>query len=218
MKRYSFYLLLAVSCLACNSQETADTTTTPATSAAAQGTTTTPKPVSTPDSLYEIVPGERIGRTYIGQPVAEATKDLGRPDAGDAAMGKAWGTWNGDGADSLQHQLSIYSVTNFDGGPEISRVQQVRITSPSFATRSGVETGKLLSEVRQSFPALKAVGYYPGQQQRVYIYDSPREGIAFDVALPDSTVTAITVHKPGEQAPTPYVGLHQGMVLLNAAQ
>jgi hypothetical protein len=213
MKLQSLYFILCATCLACNSNDPADTAATQATFE----TDTATKPTSTPDSLYEIVPGDRIGRTYIGQRVDEATKDLGQPAWGDAAMGKAWGTWYGKGTDSLQHQLSIYSTRDTLDGQETMLVQQVRVTSPSFVTANGIHTGSLISEIRQFFPGISAVGYYPDQQQqRVYIYDDAAQGIAFDIALPDSTCTAIAVHRKGENVAATYLPLHPGLVTLGS--
>jgi hypothetical protein len=213
MKLHRLYVILCATCLACNSNEPADTAATQITFETDAAT----KPTSTPDSLYEIVPGERIGRTYLSQKVEEATKDLGQPDWGDAAMGKAWGTWNGEGPDSLRHQLSIYSTRDTVDGQEAMLVQQVRVTSPSFVTTNGIHTGFLISEIRQYFPGIKAVGYYSDQQQqRVYIYDDAAQGIAFDIALPDSTCTAIAVHRKGEKIVDTYLPLHPGLVKLDS--
>lgn len=62
------------------------------------------------DSTRLIIPGERLGHIFIGENAENLDSVLGKPDLSDAAMGKAWLTWNGnpDNEGNLS-RLDIYT-------------------------------------------------------------------------------------------------------------
>lgn len=83
-------------------------------------------------------------------------------------MGKALSTWYSDSAATARHQLNIYFVRTKVHEQEAFRVQQIRVTSPEFATASGLHTGTNLDSIRHQFPLIRSIAYYPeGLKNRV---------------------------------------------------
>ncbi|AKD02456.1 hypothetical protein PKOR_04140 [Pontibacter korlensis] len=174
-----------------------------------------PKP-NTPDSAYLIVPGKSIGHIRLGMSAETVTKRLGKPDSGDAAMGKALSFWIAKQPQEPRHYVAVYTVTDFDGRSEKPKVQQVQVTSPRFRTRNGIGTGMLLSEIRKQFNNLQPLAHYLNKQkQEVYIYDDQEQGIAFEVTVLDSLCTAITIHRKGENMTDVYLPLYPDITWLN---
>ncbi|KQR71115.1 hypothetical protein [Pedobacter sp. Leaf176] len=66
---------------------------------------------------------------------------LGRPDDGDAAMGKAWGIWySKDLTSGQRNEFAIYASYK-DTSMRVRDVKQIRITSPEYKTQDGFTTG-----------------------------------------------------------------------------
>ena len=86
------------------------------------------------DAAWLIVPGESLGRIKLGTDAAGLEKILHKPDASNAAMGKAWLTWKGKRDEhNNATELNIYT-TYKDSTMQQKTVQQIRTTSSSFAT------------------------------------------------------------------------------------
>lgn len=207
--KHTLYLILALAAFlaSCQSQENSRQTepdTVPADTTAAQP----PKPPA-PDSTYLIVPGGSIGKVKVGMYGEALARILGEPDSSDAAMGKALYFWEGE---QPAHYVSVFTVTDFGGQVEKPVVQQVQITSPRFLTKDSIGTGMPLSEIRQKYGPLRPLAYFQNaQRQQVYIFDNQAQGIAFEVTLPDSLCSAITVHPKGEDMADIYLPLHPDM-------
>jgi hypothetical protein len=79
------------------------------------------------------------------------------------------------------------------GGPDetISRVKQIRVTSPQFKTAEGIGTGATLTELSARY-SIKAVDQY----KQLKVYDDLQHGIAFDVDSITNRCVAISVHAP----------------------
>ncbi|WP_276499818.1 hypothetical protein [Pontibacter litorisediminis] len=208
LSQQALYLVFFLSLLSCQSQESSEQQAAPA--AVPPADTASAPATATPDSTYLILPGESIGKVKLGMPGSELTSILGKPDSTDAAMGKALLYWlNG------QHYLVIYTVADFGGQDERPKVQQVQVNSPQFQTPDGIGTGKALPEIRQKYGRLKPLAHYQDeQQQQVYIFDAQQQGIAFEVTLPDSLCTAITIHPKGQNVTDTYLPLHPDMTRL----
>ncbi len=168
------------------------------------------------DSAYLIVPGKSIGQIQLNMPARQVNLILGKADSGDAAMGKALSFWLSKQATGQpQHYVAVYTVTDFGGKKDLPKVQQVQVTSPQFQTAKGIGTGKPLSAIRKHFSNIRPIAYYQNAlQQQVYIYDDQEQGIAFEVALPDSLCTAVTIHPKGENMADIYLPLHPDITRL----
>jgi hypothetical protein len=158
--------------------------------------------VAAVESDWLIVPGQRIGETALGDDPQPLIARLGRPDASDAAMGKAWLVWKGHRQGNTLAVFTTYADTSMIR----KAVRQIRITASRFQTASGIHTGLKLPEIRQAFPHLQpAENTGPDAALR---YDDPAQGISFEVEKPGAQVicTAILVY-PAGSIPTAYLPL-----------
>lgn len=209
--KHPLYLALLLGLLCCQSRESSNQkeNSNPAEPVA---DTTAPAP---PDSAYLIVPGESIGRVNLGMSATELHDIMGDADSGDAAMGKSLQFWLSK--DTLRHRkyVAAYTVNNFDGTGSPPEVQQLQVTSPEFRTGEGLGAGSPFAEIREQFGQLEPLAYYTNEQgQQVYIYDAQAQGIAFEVAVPDSISTAVTVHAKGTDVTGTYLPIHPDMTRL----
>lgn len=178
-------------------------------------TSTPPQPIvekATPDSTFLIIPGLRIGQVSLGQTAEQVSNKLGKPDSGDAAMGKALSYWFGKNRKS--HVVAVYFSRSYTDGPEDNLlVQQVRVNSPTFKTPENISAGSSIATIRRHY-TIAPIAYYQAGQQRIYIFDDASKGIAFETAVPDSSCIAVTVHKAGEDVTNSYLPMHPDMTRL----
>lgn len=209
MKRIPYFIILSSLCFAsCQSKENTEEA---AVGTAAIEQAPAPQPV---DSAFLIIPGERIGKVNVGMLSEELAAVLPEPDSTDAAMGKALLYWLSKES-GQQDYLAVYTEADFGSDNPKPTVKQIQVTSPAFQTPDNIHTGTPLSEIREKYTNLKPLAYYQNEaQQQVYIFDDQAAGIAFEVALPDSTCTAITVHQKGKDMTNAYLPLHPGMTKL----
>ncbi|MDQ1142293.1 hypothetical protein [Pedobacter agri] len=159
------------------------------------------------DSAFLVVPGKSIGEISLGENMTEVGKKLGRPDAGDAAMGKAWGIWySKDSTDGQKNELAVYSSYR-DTSMMVKEVKQIRITSAQFKTRNGLTTGGPEAVTKLKFPAMELVSSYLNQSKdTVNVYDSRQDGIGFEFLKGKSI--SITVHPVNQSVNGTYLTLH----------
>lgn len=150
-----------------------------------------------------ITPGGGIGRVTIGENTDSVINALGKPDAGDAAMGSQLMTWYA-GHDSAGHQTNVFGHRNMGAADEaISRVKAIRVTSPDFKTAELLRTGLSFDEIKVYFSTTKKSGGTKGRS----IYEDPRAGIAFEVDG-KNICRAIIVFGPGAGSGT-YLSMGQ---------
>ncbi|WP_374163330.1 hypothetical protein [Arcticibacter sp. MXS-1] len=152
------------------------------------------------DSVWLLVPARSAGQTKLNAKTEELVKRLGKPDGGDAAMGKTVSVWFND-HDSLSNSLSVYSVRS-SPPDESYKIRQIRVTSPAFKTPEGLHTGSPIGEIRRAYPLTKTESY-KDKGKRYALYDS-EQGIAFEVG-PDSSCVAIIIHEKGLDRQTTYL-------------
>lgn len=212
MKRILFSVLAIAALHACNNAKKDDVklkefkmpdsaASTPVTAAA---------PVAVQDTLKHaandtIVAGKSIGHVSIDEKMELVGAELGKPDDGDAAMGKALSIWkskpSGKAGDTVSHTITIYSTTNFGDKDEAPRVQNIRVTSPFFKTAEMVKCGSTLVFIKMQYPTVKkptATYTDKATGEEIAIYDEQKEGIAFEINAGGKCV-AIGVHKPGKR-------------------
>jgi hypothetical protein len=149
----------------------------------------------TSDSL--IVPGERIGQTYLGHDGAETLKRLPKPSGVDRGMSQSRQVWKSKPGGPLE-TLFIYAVNNgaIDVEPSDGvTIELIRVTAKYFRTANGISTGSTLEQIRKAFPDAVPLNDVPN------IYDDLKEGIAFEFSnkpTSGSPCIAITVHPPGD--------------------
>jgi hypothetical protein len=180
------------------------------------------KDISTPqDSINEkksriisagrlIVPGISIGNILINENMDSVFQQLGKPDAGDAAMGKSLSTWylQPKTNDSImQPQINIYAGRNMGIGREISRVIQIRVTSSQFATSKDIHTGASLTAVTNEFKNLKKVSVYKTGKNLIDVFSDAANGIAFEFDTTQKCI-AIIVYEPTKNVHETYIPVH----------
>lgn len=157
-----------------------------------KGSDTTAMDKPTVHSDFLLVPGQSAGHTHLNEDLAQVVNRLGKPDGGDAAMGKAVSVWYAL-HDTSGYSTAIYSSRNM-GNDDIARVKEIRVTSPAFLTAEGIHVTSPLSMIRKHY-GVKMTETYRDQNVRYKVFDSDR-GIAFEIG-PDSICKAIVIHQPG---------------------
>ncbi|RAU81463.1 hypothetical protein [Pontibacter arcticus] len=173
-----------------------------------QADTTQAVTAPAPDSSFMIVPGVSMGQIRVGDTSEKVTATLGKPDSGDAAMGKALSVWVSKKQNAEpQHTVSVFFSRNGTEMPANLFARQIRINSPVFKTPEAIQTGSSLAAIRQHYRVAPFAYYLNKQQQRVYIFDDQAQGIAFEITTPDSTCTAITIHDKTKDITNSYIPL-----------
>lgn len=155
-----------------------------------------------------IVPGKSIGQTALNDNGAEVTKRLGRPDAGDAAMGKSLSIWYAN-HDTTSYQTMVYASRQIGTNDETSRVKQIRITSPWFVTKDSVQVGSTLEQIGKTYQT-KKVAYFTKAGQMFNIYRA--DGIAFEID-PQQKCTAIIVFDADSNPGSTYLPFYDNLKL-----
>lgn len=148
-----------------------------------------------------LIPGKSAGRFLIGDADSTIFAELGKPDFGDAAMGKAVSIWYPNG--KRNQPLSIFTSRDM-GNDETARIKQIRVTSPDFQTVQSIGVGSSLREISDIYP-LQIVETYDRDGQTYTVYNA-NEGAAFEVDAAYRCV-AIIIHETGATIPT-YLPLH----------
>lgn len=151
-----------------------------------------------------IVPGKSIGHITLRENADSVYKALGKPDSGDAAMGKSLSTWYAN-HNPTGYQTQIF-CSRYMGSPaeNTSRVKQIRVTSPFFKTKEGIGTGAVLAQVQAKFKVIKTASY-SNKKPPYDIYDS-KNGIAFEIS--DKKCTAVIIYLPGDRGGINYLPFH----------
>lgn len=159
------------------------------------------KTVTIPASQL-IVPGKSIGLTRIGQTAEETVAVLGKPDEGDAAMGKSLSTWYSK--NNPAYKTQVYSSIQSGADGDMPKVKSIRINNPFFETVNGIKTGSTLKEILAQFPAILLTGSYRSFNKTIKVYDDAQAGIAFEIDGND-ICKGICVHSTDEKAHVQYL-------------
>lgn len=177
--RYLLLVLTAIAFAACNSSTKttplADTPVKADTASQNNDTLLLNKPVV---AGQLIVPGKSVGQTTLNEDAEAVFKRLGKPDAGDAAMGKALSIWYA-GHDTTGYQTMIYTARQMGTDDEVTRVRQIRVTSPWFTTAEGIHSGSTLQQINKVYEVKKSATFTL-KNETYTIYRSAK-GIAFEV-------------------------------------
>ena len=148
-----------------------------------------------------ITPAKSIGKISLKETADSVYKDLGKPDSGDAAMGKSLSTWYAD-HDPKGYQTQIFCARNMGNADEnVSHVKQIRVTSPYFKTKEGIGVGTTLTQIESKFKVVKTASY-PTKKLPYDIYDA-QTGIAFEIL--NGKCRAVIVYLPGDRGGITYL-------------
>ncbi|MGN7990171.1 hypothetical protein ACTJKC_22715 [Pedobacter sp. 22226] len=202
MKNIKFALLgLSISLVACQSANNKSQDKTDSAS------NLTPATTQVVDERFLIIAGKSIGEIALGEDMEQVGKKLGRPDAGDAAMGKAWGIWySNDSTAKHPNEIAVYSSYR-DTSMRVKDVKQIRITSDQFKTKDGLATGSTLEATKSKFPGIEKLSAYLNEEKdTVTVYDAKKDGIGFEFLKGKSI--SLTVHPVNIPVNATYLTLH----------
>ena len=148
------------------------------------------------DRALLLIPGVSAGKVAIGQDAEEVYTLLGKADAGDAAMQKSVAIWYKD-HDPKSFATSIYTVRDTGDNPA-ARIQQIRVSSPSFSTQDLIGVSSKLEAIQKKYEVTKLTDVNTDGSM-LEIYDSLK-GIAFEIK--DGICKAIIIHKANENLKT----------------
>lgn len=152
-----------------------------------------------------IVPGKSIGKILLKEDSKKVYDMLGKPDSGDAAMGRSLSTWYAD-HDKNGYATQVFCTRNMGNPDELtSRVKQIRVTSPYFKTKEGIGAGSTFNEIDAVFTVKKSVSY-PKKNPPYSIYDTGK-GIAFEIDQHKKCM-AVIVYLPGDKGGITYLSFH----------
>lgn len=160
------------------------------------------------DSL--IVPGVGVGDIKLDVDAAPVMKKLGKPDAGDAAMGKAVATWF-EQHDATEYALTIFTAKDMGNSP-VPITKQIRVTAPTYKTKHGIGISSTLTDIQKAF-AVKEVAGYRLQQETVTVY-ADSSGIAFEINK-NLRCIGIVIYPKGDLHRDTYARLVPGSSSLN---
>jgi hypothetical protein len=152
-----------------------------------------------------IKPGLGIGKISLEEGLDSVMQVLGRPDAGDAAMGSQLTTWYAN-HDTAGYRTSIFSRHNMGNkGENVSHVKKILVTSPWFKTAEYMSTGNTMKDISKYY-MLKKGSSYKANGQTINTYTDMAKGISFEIDE-DGKCVSILVHKPNSAADT-YLNMH----------
>ena len=124
----------------------------------------------------EIIPGKSLGKILLNENATAVLDSLGKPDSGDAAMGKAISTWNkGDG-----NLLTLYTSTQM-GVENFSRIKAIRSLSKDFKTVDNLGVSSSLDDLKRYY-RLTPIGKFTFNGKHYFLYTTPK-GIAFEIGM-----------------------------------
>jgi hypothetical protein len=210
---YLFAVMIAATTVSCRQKTSTNQTEkqvadTQKTTSAKQDSSITNNTIITSDQL--ITPGKSIGKTAINENSAAVIKRLGKPDAGDAAMGKSVSIWYAK-HDTAGYITQIY-FTKQMGVDDTSRAKLIRVTSPWFKVKEDINVGAPVKNAMGKLRLVK-IGEGNGKQGLYTLYDDAKSGIAFE-ADNKGTCTGITIHEPGKKLAPNYLAFFPDLKML----
>ncbi len=141
-----------------------------------------------------IVPGKSIGQTRLDDDMDQVIARLGKPDGGDAAMGKSTSVWYTD-HDTAKASTTIFASRQMGTADEKARVKQIRVSSPWFKTADGVMTGADKATIEKAYPHLAKAGSPIAKDT---VYADKAAGIAFEFDGQDKCSAIIVMLPEGK--------------------
>lgn len=123
----------------------------------------------------QIIPGKSLGTIILNQDATAVLDSLGKPDSGDAAMGKAISTWKK--GDNL---LTLYTTTQM-GVENFSRIKAIRSLSKDFKTVDNLGVSSSI-DVLKRYYRLDPIGKFTFNGKHYFLYSTPK-GIAFEIGM-----------------------------------
>lgn len=149
----------------------------------------------TPDNLL-IVPGQHIGRVFIGDSKAAVHRRLGTPQRTFKLAGgvtsELWRSKTGTNENGSPYTLEVLYRSG--------SVTQIETTNPAFKTQSGLSKASFMGEWNDFYENdkdLRISKYrYPRKPTQMY-QDWMKQGVAIEVEYTEATTHTVIVHRCG---------------------
>ena len=157
-----------------------------------------------------IIPGKSIGRVFLNEHRDSVLQNLGKPDAGDAAMGKSVSIYINKENNT---EFKIYFLTNMGAQNEAPRAKIFHTNSSFYTTNNHISVGSNLQTIQKGFPSLKLIANVVLNKNSLQLYDAAKEGIAFDIDS-KNICRGISIHVPGETFRPTYLPFYDSFKLI----
>lgn len=155
----------------------------------------------------QLVPGQSVGKIYLGDAEPSLDSILGKPQSGDAAMCKSWKRWQwGDPV----HVLEVFE--SCDPKKDMKKtVQQIRFSGIPYETQDHISLKSTFAKIQETFTGLKAVATFKDKTtgKQMIIMDQKQDGIAFvfnsEDNQPQGNCQMIIVHQRGQDPISTYL-------------
>lgn len=168
---FCFSILLFFNCTEKRSKETEK----PLTQSEANSPTILAENSKKDNYANQIIPGKSLGSIILNQNATTVLDSLGKPDSGDAAMGKAISTWKK--GDNL---LTLYTTTQM-GVENFSRIKAIRSLSKDFKTADNLGVSSSIDALKRYY-RLDPIGKFTFNGKHYFLYTTPK-GIAFEIGM-----------------------------------
>ena len=110
-----------------------------------------------------VVPGLRVGPVPLMETLSAVKDHLGALSFEDVAMGRLWAVWI---VDPPEGRIAVFCLRPDE---QTFVVQRILVTSPKYATASGISVGSTLSQIKKLFPEMTEGATYhsPFQKRRI---------------------------------------------------
>lgn len=128
-----------------------------------------------------ILPGKSIGQVKLDAEIPAVEKLLGKPTTGEGAGGRVWDIWDRrENGAKQSYRVTVYGehTANNDS---VQSVQSIRINSPFFHTREGINTRSSLEAIWKTFPLLRYYSNYQHEGETIEVYADGTRGISFEI-------------------------------------
>ncbi len=157
-----------------------------------------------------IIPGKSIGRVFLNEHRDSVLQNLGKPHAGDAAMGKSVSIYKNKENNTA---LKIYFITNMGEPNEAPRAKLIHTNSSFFSIENHIGVGSNLEDIKKYYPDLKHLAAITIEKDSLQLYDAIKEGIAFDIDS-KNICRGISIHVPGETFRPTYLPFYDSFKLI----
>lgn len=152
------------------------------------------------NNANQIIPGKRLGSIILNQNATAVLDSLGKPDSGDASMGKTISTWD-KGDNNL---LTLYTATQ-TGVENFSRIKAIRSLSKDFKTVDNLGVSSSIDALKRYY-RLDPIGKFTFNGKHYFLYSSPK-GIAFEIGM-NQLCNGVLLYSPDTNPENYYLAMY----------
>ena len=148
-----------------------------------------------------VIPGKKLGNIILNENSTAVFDSLGKPDIGNAAMGKAISTWKNDNSGLL----TLYTSTQM-GVEDFSRIKAIRSLSKDFKTVDNLGVSSSIETLKKYYK-LDPIGKFTENGKHYYLYTTPK-GIAFEIGM-NQKCNGVLLYSPGTDPENFFTSMYQ---------